>query len=229
MKGRLIVPENLNEISLVQYQHFLKQSEGLENNDLKTKMISTFCQVDEDIVKAINRDDVEDIANVLDGMFKSDYPLMPKFKIDGKEFGFIPSLEDMSFGEYVDLDNYIGDWQNMHKAMAVLFRPVVEKHKAKYTIEEYESSDKYSEVMKLMPLSCAMGAVVFFYHLGIELLKAMPHYLSSQMQELEGISPNKANSISNGVGINQSINLLKETLEDSTKLLKLDWRRHLHI
>ena len=39
----------------------------------------------------------------------------------GVEYGFIPNLDDMSFGEYVDLDTYIGDWQNIHRAMAVLY------------------------------------------------------------------------------------------------------------
>jgi hypothetical protein len=28
----------------------------------------------------------------------------------------------MSFGEYIDLDTYIGDWDNIEKAMAVLYR-----------------------------------------------------------------------------------------------------------
>ena len=80
-----------------------------------------------------------------------------------------------------------------------------------------------------MPLSCAMGAVVFFYHLGIELLKATPHYLKNQMEMMEKeTSPNKANLILNGDGITQSINLLKETLGDLTKSLELDWQRHLH-
>jgi hypothetical protein len=28
----------------------------------------------------------------------------------------------MSFGEYIDLDTYIGDWENIEKAMAVLYQ-----------------------------------------------------------------------------------------------------------
>lgn len=229
MKGRVIVPTSLNEVSLVQYQKFLNDSKGLEGNDLKIKLVSDFCKVDEELVKAFSRKDVDEFSTIIDGMFKNDYPLIAKFKVDGVTFGFIPNLDEMTFGEYVDLDNYISDWSQMNKAMAVLFRPIVKEHKGKYIIEDYESSDKYSELMKLMPLSCAMGAVVFFYHLGIELLKATPHYLKSQMEMMEKeISPNKASSIVNGDGITQSINLLKETLGDLTKSLELDWQRHLH-
>lgn len=229
MKGRIIVPTSLNEVSLVQYQKFLNDSKGLEGNDLKVKMVSYFCKVDEELVKAFSRKDVDEFSTIIDGMFKNEYPLIAKFKVDGVTFGFIPNLDEMTFGEYVDLDNYISDWSQMNKAMAVLFRPITKEHKGKYIIEDYESSDKYSELMKLMPLSCAMGAVVFFYHLGIELLKATPHYLKNQMEMMEKeTSPNKANLILNGDGITQSINLLKETLGDLTKSLELDWQRHLH-
>jgi hypothetical protein len=27
-------------------------------------------------------------------------------------------------GEYIDLDAFLGDWDNMHRAMAVLYRPI---------------------------------------------------------------------------------------------------------
>ena len=40
------------------------------------------------------------------------------------EFGFVPKLDELSFGEFIDLDKYLQDWDSMHKAMAVLFRPV---------------------------------------------------------------------------------------------------------
>jgi hypothetical protein len=58
--------------------------------------------------------------------------------MDGVEYGFIPNLDDMSFGEYVDLDTYLGDWQNIHRAMAVLYRPIREKRGERYNIVPYE-------------------------------------------------------------------------------------------
>jgi hypothetical protein len=50
----------------------------------------------------------------------------------------------------------------MHKAMAVLFRPIKKKQGTKYLIEDYEGSHKYSELMKEIPLDVVMGAMVFF-------------------------------------------------------------------
>ena len=44
----------------------------------------------------------------------------------------------MTFGEYTDLDSYIGDWDNMHKVMAVLYRPITKKGlNNTYEIEKY--------------------------------------------------------------------------------------------
>lgn len=85
---------------------------------------------------------------------------------------------------------------------------------------QYEGTDEYAELMKLMPLDVVLGAQVFFYDLGTELLKAIPHFLEKKGKEI--IMMSKANSTSNGDGITQSINSLKEmcgTLEQSLNYL----------
>jgi hypothetical protein len=46
--------------------------------------------------------------------------------------------------------------------MAVLFRPIKSKVKDLYIIEEYEAADKYSEVLKYMPLDIALRFYAFF-------------------------------------------------------------------
>lgn len=38
--------------------------------------------------------------------------------------GFLPKLDEITLGEFIDVESNIGDWQNIHKAMAVLYRPV---------------------------------------------------------------------------------------------------------
>ena len=129
------------------------------------------------------------------------------------EFGFIPKLDDISLGEFVDLDNYIGKWEHMHKAMAVLYSPVISEKRNMYLIEDYESSDKYSEVMKNMPLDVTLGAAVFFYRLGIRLSKHLMDSLGKEMKE--GKTTHLKQTLEeNGVGISRSINLLKEMLQD---------------
>jgi hypothetical protein len=70
--------------------------------------------------------------------------------------------------------------------------------------------------MKHAPLDVVLGATVFFYHLGNELLKSTLTYLEEnpQMKDLM----NKHNLENDGDGIHLSMLSLKETLEDSMKL-----------
>ena len=133
----------------------------------------------------------------------------------GVEFGFIPNLDEMSTGEYMDLDTYITDWDTMHNAMAVLYRPITNKLGNKYKIEEYKGSITYADVMKHAPLDVVLGAMVFFYTLGNDLLKSTISYLEGN-QEVQNILT-KHNLENVGDGIQVSMLLLKETLEDLMK------------
>ena len=103
--------------------------------------------------------------------------------------------------------------------MAVLYRPVNFNQKDKYTIAPYSPSEQINELMKEMPLSVVMGAVVFFYNLGIELSKASLNYLQQTMKKAK-TSRLKEALEQNGDGINQFMDSLKETSQNLTKLQK---------
>jgi hypothetical protein len=216
MKVKISIPTNLNEIKLSQYQKFLKIVQDNEESDfLNHKMVQIFCGVDLNIVDAMRQKDVEDAVNTIGGLFKQMPPLQQKFEMNGTTFGFIPNLDDMSSGEYMDLDGYITNWDDMHRAMAVLYRPIKQKLGEKYLIEDYEGTERYAEKMKDMPLDVVLGSVVFFWHLGRELLKSTMDYLVENPQIA---TLNKANLEKGGDGILQSMHLLKEMLDDLMKL-----------
>ena len=130
------------------------------------------------------------------------------FKLQDEEFGFIPKLDEMTFGEYIDLDNYLADWQQMDSAMAVLFRPVTYKRKGKYLIEDYVSSEKYD--LSEMPLNVVLGSLVFFCDLKNELLKHIMNYLKTQ--DIVDIPQSLKDLLESGVGINPYMGLQKERL-----------------
>ncbi len=94
------------------------------------------------------------------------------FEIQGVKFGFINELEDISFGEYIDLESNIIDVQSFHKAMAVMYRPITSQKGDKYTIEKYSGTANYADLMKYAPLDVVLPASVFFWSLGNELLTA---------------------------------------------------------
>jgi len=210
MKIDITVPDKLSEITLGQYQKFLKiQKESEDERFLSSKMIEIFCNISLVDVMKLKLSDVNGICSILSDMFNEKPALRRRFFLDGVEYGFVPNLEDISFGEYVDLDNYLSDWEMMDKAMGVLYRPIKTKYGERYSIEEYNASD--TGVMKDMPLDAALGAVLFFYHLGIDLSMIMMNYLEHKEETALQQYLNLAGS---GDGINLFTRSLKEMLQD---------------
>ncbi len=147
-----------------------------------------------------------------------------------QEFGFITNLEEISFGEYVDLENNLLKWEDYHKAMAVMYRPIVEKHGDKYKIEPYVSSANYAEVMEYAPLDICLAAKLFFWNLEKELLQATLHYLEREIMKSKKLKTSLAkelNLASNGDGINQYMQSLRETSLDLMTLPSFNLQQHL--
>ena len=216
MKIELTIPTTLNDIKLAQYQKFLSIAKDNEESEfLQQKMVQLFCGIDLKDVAQIRYKDVAEITANINNLFTKDNQFIQRFKMGGVEFGFIPNLDEMSTGEYMDLDTYITDWDTMHNAMAVLYRPITNKLGNKYQIEEYKGSVTYADVMRHAPLDVVLGAMVFFYTLGNDLLKSTINYLEGN-QELQNILT-KHNLENAGDGIQVSMLLLKETLEDLMK------------
>ena len=212
------VPDTLAEITLDQYQRYLARTKGIEGDDLAALTVSIFCNVDIESVRRIKLTDVREISEHLNLLFSVEQPLVETFKIEGVEFGFINDLENMTFGEYVDLDKYVNDWESMHRAMSVIYRPIKSKLKDKYIIDEYKGSAEFAEVMKVMTMDKVLGSMVFFYDLGRELLRALAQYSLKETRELA--TAQQLNSIVDGDGITQFMLLLEETLTDLMKPLK---------
>jgi len=208
MKLTINIPEQLSEVTLKQYQKWLKIAEGKElDSFLQQKMIEIFCNIPLKNVLQIKASDINNITEELTKLFTNTPKFIDRFDMNGKEFGFIPKLDDISFGEYVDLDTYLADWELMHKAMGVLFRPITFKKKKQYLIEDYDSAEKYD--MTEITLDVAFGALVFFWNLKSELLKTTLNYLATQ-EEVE-LPQQMRDSLQNGAGINLSMDLLMGT------------------
>ena len=209
MKVEVYIPDTLSEITLGQYQKYLKiQSENEDENFLAIKMIEIFCGLRGDTIMAMKAKSIKDITTILSNMFTEKPHLVKEFKMNGRTYGFIPKLEDMSFGEYIDLDTYIGDSDNLHRAMAVLYRPIKQKYDEKYLIEDYQGEE--SDIMKSMPMDAVLSSILFFYHLGMDLSQAMMSYLEEE--EMDLVQQQILGE--NGDGINHFSASLKEILGD---------------
>jgi hypothetical protein len=225
MKLQITIPTTLEEITLEQYQKFLSIAKDNPDGEfLQHKMVEIFCGIDLKNAAKISYKDVNEITSNLSNLFNQKYELKRTFKLGDTEFGFITNLDEITLGEYTDLDKYISDWDMMHNAMAVLYRPITKKLKDKYQIEEYNGSYTYCDAMKYAPVDVVLGAVVFFYTLGNELLKSTIHYLENN-KEFQNIV-NNHNLEVNGVGIAHSMLLLKEMLEDLKMFPDFDYQLH---
>jgi len=224
MKTEIVIPTSLSEIPLKSYQEFMRVVEKSNDEEfIGQKTIEIFCGLKmKDVVK-VKWSDVKELTVHLNEIFKAKPKFQATFKIQDTEFGFIPNLEDMSFGEYIDLESNISNVETFHKAMAVMYRPITKKHKERYEIFEYTGTDEFSELMKYAPLNVVMGATVFFSSLGNDLVQHTLTYLENQMKTNKKLmtSAKERNLIKDGDGIIQSMQLLKATLQNLMKLP--DW------
>jgi hypothetical protein len=178
MKIKISIPESLDDITLKQYQVFSQMEEPTIDHTL-----TTFLNISQKELNMLPADKIEGFAEQINSVFEQDKQFTPTFILNGVKYGFIPKLDDITYGENKDITTYLNDFDNMHKAMAVMYRPITYEQRGKYLIEDYEGSSKYSEVMKEAPLSVVLGATVFFYNLMNGLLKAIPNYLGEELEK----------------------------------------------
>lgn len=162
---RLRIPDRMADITLGQYMDFHNlESTQKDERQLLLGTVEIFCRIDN--AALIEYASLNTIFKHLTKML-DEKPTLTRF---WREFGFIPNLEKITFGELIDLDNYFQSVETWDKAMAVLFRPITMKAQGMYRIEDYEGAAQRAEVMRQMPFDIALGAVLFFYHIANELV-----------------------------------------------------------
>jgi len=124
--------------------------------------------------------------------------------IEGKKYGFHPDLDSITLGEYADLETFLKDGveNNLPELMAILYRPIVEETSSGvYTIDAYDGNISIrAEEMKKMSAEQVQSALVFFYHLGRELLMTLPFVLTEQQKEMTQLL-HQIHSQKSGVGL----------------------------
>lgn len=162
----------MGEVTLEQYQRFYSiQQNETDEMQIAKAAVQIFCNVED--ARDIEFESVKRISKHITGMLNQKPPLTTFW---GK-FGFHSNLSEITLGELIDLDNYLSKVETMHRAMAVLYRPVISRFANMYQIEEYEGADKFADEMRKMPLNVAIGCSLFFYRLGNELTTSILPFL----------------------------------------------------
>ena len=217
MEIKINVPKDLSEITLKQYQDFLKiQSKNDDEEFIAQKMISIFCGITMLEVLKIRLTSLNDLIEHFTTIFSAKSELIERFTLNGVEYGHIPKLEDMSFGEYIDLETNLATFDNYHVAMSAFYRPIKNKVKHMHSLEDYEPSEEKQRTMLDMPLDVAIGATVFFYNLETELLRCSLSYSREQVKKMKVQTSRVGDSSpSSGDGTLQYMQSQMETLQSS--------------
>lgn len=170
---KITIPEHIGEITLDQYQKYyeLLQRDDLQEHERNIRKIRIFTGLNPTEVKLISSSDYAEILSQIDIALDNEPVFNPFFTIADIEFGFIPNFDKITAGEYMDITKYEGSIETMHNLMAILFRPIKKKDIIdNYSIIDYQGTEQYAKIMKLMPLSAVNGALVFFSILSKELV-----------------------------------------------------------
>lgn len=211
---KITVPTNLSEVTLGQYQKIQEYIDtDKDETNVSLQLVSTLCNIAIDDVRRMNKSHYDTLVAELIQLLKSESKWKQRFVLNGVEYGFIPNIDDMTLGEYIDLDTAVKEKYSLHKVMAILYRPISMKSFGRYDIVAYTGKEDV-ELMKEIPMDAVNGALVFFYHLGNELLKHIPQYLEKEV--INNIQF-KQTLEEHGDGIRQSIELLTGNLETLMK------------
>ena len=183
MKVRITIPESYADITISQYKEMMKRwKDGQRNKKTITDVLEVLCGAEADLVERMHVEDVAKLTKDLFWLFQEpqvhEFPLKQTFMLHGVEYGFITNMQELTVGEFADLETYLekGMYENLQEVMAVLYRPVIAKKAQLYEIEAYSPSKIKVDAMSECPMDVAIGAVVFFYRIEILLANALERY-----------------------------------------------------
>lgn len=173
----------------------LRQIAILEtNNDALTRVLACTDTTPEDVRKAplhVLNDANEYLELLQQAETKRHLKII---ELDGVEYGFIPDWDAFTTGEWIDLENYAGDfWTNVNKIMSVLYRPIERRSGSIYSIAPYTAKEDATPFNELSAEIFA-GAMLFF-------LNSRKELLNTTKLSLEVAARSLMNSVRNGDGI----------------------------
>jgi hypothetical protein len=192
MKAEWIIPTDWSEVTVEQYMLFynsVKVYDGLPDMEVKIleRVAQHFCGISPKDWKRLPIDTYNDISQTLLSLLQKSktVELTRSFELNGTKYGFIPDLEKMTYGEYIDLVSYSRQtWDNLGIILSILYRPITEEQPSgRYRIEEYTGTDDYVVELftKRVGMDIAFGATSFFLNGQKVLLKDI---LTSSMKEI---------------------------------------------
>jgi len=147
----------------------------LDDQDSKFKIVSGLSQAQVEELKKLKVADWNllwaTLERVIALYFSEDIgEIIDEFEFQGTQYGLV-KMDKVTVGEFADLDilvNQPNSKQNLHKILAILYRPIVKRGLFKKTIIDYNEIDfdEQSELFKDLPLKYVRSSLSFFLLLG---------------------------------------------------------------
>jgi hypothetical protein len=168
------------DVSLETYGKLIDYKEG-NNSQEALHMIKAMSDIPKRYAKALRLSDVSTILSKVATIQALDKGAFEHIiRIDEVNYGFHPNLDEITLGEYADIEHFIGDdyMKNLDKIMAVLYRPITKRNGQQYSIEAYDGNiEGRVKILKKMSAKQVQGALVFFWSFASVLLKSIQLYL----------------------------------------------------
>ena len=229
MKLEITIPETWADIKLSEYLAYAKALKPYEGSDeyalaVYEKAINHFCGISTDVLRSLPMENYNGIIGFMKDLFEkeTELPVILNFEVAGTKYGFIPKLDNMTYGEYLDLSIYSKDlWQNLATFISIIYRPITKQDgKGKYEIEPYSGTD--DDTIELFKNSLTMdivwGAIGFFTRLQKDLLNAMVIYSIQSLTTVGKDSQLLETLTKSGVDIS-ALQSYPETILQSSKQL----------
>lgn len=174
--AKIKLEKDYSKVTVKQYVDFVTN----EGNDIG--QVSAILRINKDDARNLSPETIGEVI----AFFKEtiDEP-KAEHQHKWKTYGFVPDVNKISFGEWLDLESNCKDFpKNLNKILSILYRPISSEIGTKYKIEPYTAEhltncDDFND----MPLSIANGALVFFSNIENELLNRSLEFLDTTMSK----------------------------------------------
>ena len=176
-----------DEMTVEQYQRIQVQKVFLENIN-PSKLLSVYLNIPENELKNAKKKDIEFVEafifkKLTDGVTRD---MVFTFDMEGVTYGFENDWGKLAWGAWKDLEFLSSQdiTENIHKILAVLYRPVKGMKGTKYKIEEYNADtiEERAEQFKRIPVKIWFGSAQLFFFISKIYIENTKNTLESQMK-----------------------------------------------
>jgi len=174
-------------MTVEQYQRIQVNKLFLDNPN-PAKLLSVYLDIPESEIKNANKEQVAFVEQVIFQRLTENVTkdMIFTFDYEGKTYGFENNWKKLAWGAWQDLEFLSAEniTDNIHKLLAVLYRPVTEMKGTKYKIEPYDADtiDERAESFKKIPIKIWFGSSQLFFFISRTYIDNIKNTMEWQMK-----------------------------------------------